>query len=232
MDQSKIWDHYQNPGVEHDVFSDASPRYRFLARQAGQGAKVLNIGVGRGGLEALMVDNGAVVSCLDPSEKAVDFVRTAYGLGDRAKTGFSQAMPFGAGEFEVVVMSEVLEHLSDDVLDATLGEVNRVLKPGGRFVGTVPANENLASNLTLCPHCGESFHRWGHMQSFSPHRMRDMLHSHGFDVRLLQLRAFPDWQRPGLANLVKSTVRHVLGRTGSPITNPNIYFEAQTASQG
>lgn len=230
MDQSKIWEHFQNPGEGHDAFSDASPRYRFLARQAGKGTKVLNIGVGRGGLEALMVDKGATVSCLDPSEKAVEFVRARYGLGDRAQVGFSQAMPFGAGEFDVVVMSEVLEHLSSDVLEATLGEVKRVLKPGGRFVGTVPANENLPSNFALCPHCGESFHRWGHVQSFSPERLRGILQARGFDVPLLQVRSFPDWQRAGLGNMAKSTIRYLLGRVGSPITNPNIYFEARPAS--
>ncbi len=36
---------------------------------------VLNIGVGRGGLEDVLRQKGVVVSCLDPSEKAIDSVR-------------------------------------------------------------------------------------------------------------------------------------------------------------
>jgi hypothetical protein len=87
-------------------------------------------------------------------------------------------------------MSEVLEHLATDVLDATLGEVKRVLKPDGRFIGTVPANESLSDNQAICPRCGEVFHRWGHVQTFLPLRLRELLQSHGFEVRLMQVRCF------------------------------------------
>jgi SAM-dependent methyltransferase len=229
MDQSRIWEFHQNPEQASDAFSNAGPRYTFLAHQVAPGEQVLNIGVGRGGLEALLIGRRAIVSCLDPSEKAIESVRSAYQLGARAQVGFSQAMPFPNGQFDVVVMSEVLEHLPDDVLAATLGEVRRVLKPGGRFIGTVPANENLSDNFALCPHCGESFHRWGHIQSFSPGRLRGMLVSDGLKVRRFQVRCFPDWQRPGVRNFIKSSVRYMLGRMGSPIASPNIYFEAVTA---
>ena len=123
--------------------------------------RVLNIGVGRGGLESYLVKKGAVVSSLDPSEKAIDRLRKQYALGDRAKVGFSQAIPFPDGQFDVVVMGEVLEHLADDALNATLGEVRRVLKQGGRFIGTVPAEENLLDYRVMRPHCGEPFSSLG-----------------------------------------------------------------------
>lgn len=227
MDQAKIWEFYQNSAQTTDVFSKSEARYEYLARHIARDEQVLNIGVGRGGLEALLLQKGAIVSCLDPSEKSIEFMRAAYQLGSRAQIGFAQTMPFADAQFDVVVMSEVLEHLSNDVLVATLVEVRRVLKADGRFIGTVPANESLSDNDATCPHCGEVFHRWGHMQSFSPARLRELLQSHCFGVRRLQVRCFPDWRRTGLINLLKSLTRYVLGRMGSPIAHPNIYFEAK-----
>jgi SAM-dependent methyltransferase len=231
MDQAKIWEFFQNnPQQATDVFSKSGPRYEYLARRIARDEQVLNIGVGHGGLEALLIEKGAVVSCLDPSEESIEFMRSTYQLGTRAQVGFSQAVPFANAQFDVVVMSEVLEHLTTDVLDATLSEIKRVLKPDGRFIGTVPANESLSDNHAVCPRCGEVFHRWGHVQSFSPLRLRGLLQSHGFEVRLMQVRCFPDWHRAGLTNFIKSLMRYVLGRMGSPIANPNIYYEAKAAS--
>lgn len=46
-------------------------------------------------------------------------------------------LPFETASFDVVTMLAVLEHLSQ--AEAIVGEVWRVLKPGGWFVGTVPS---------------------------------------------------------------------------------------------
>jgi predicted SAM-dependent methyltransferase len=67
-----------------------------------------------------------------------------------------------AHSFDVAIMSEVLEHLGERELVDSLGEVQRVLRPGGRFIGTVPARENLSAAMVVCSHCAERFHRWRH----------------------------------------------------------------------
>lgn len=175
MHQTKIWEHFQNDSQAGEVAFSGRLRYEFLARRCGSGERVLNVGVGRGGFEELLVAAGADVSCLDPSETSIATLRQRLGLGDRAKVGFSQSMPFPDAAFDVVVMSEVLEHLDDDVLRATVAEARRVLSPGGRFIGTVPADENLLENQAVCPDCGARFHRWGHVQSFSERRLRAVL---------------------------------------------------------
>jgi len=226
MGQARIWEYFQSSGHAADAFSGSGARYRFLASQISSGQHVLNIGIGRGGLEALLIEKGAIVSCLDPDEKSVEAVKAALQLGEEARTGTSQAMPFESGRFDVLVMSEVLEHLADDELEATLEEARRVLKPDGRFIGTVPADERLSDNFVLCPHCGEAFHRWGHVQSFTPARLRGLLEAHSLPLRRMVVRCFPDWDRPGAKNFMKSLVRYVLGRFGSPLAVPNIYFEA------
>lgn len=227
MNQTKIWDHFQNNEEMDGAFDNAFPRYEYIAQQVSTGMSVLNIGVGRGGLENILLKKGVLVSCLDPSESTINRLRKQYELGESAKVGFSQSMPFPDSKFDVVVMSEVLEHLSDEVLNSTLVEVRRVLKPDGRFIGTVPANEALLENRSVCPHCGEVFHRWGHLQSFSPGGLFKLLLAKNFVVLRAETRAFPDWQRSGWINYIKSLIRHVLGKIGSPISSPHIYFEAK-----
>jgi SAM-dependent methyltransferase len=47
-----------------------------------------------------------------------------------------EPLPFPDEFFDVVLASEVLEHLAN--LEAALSEIRRTLKPGGRLVGSVP----------------------------------------------------------------------------------------------
>ncbi len=178
MDQTEIWRYFQNDAEIGNTAFNARPRYEFIARRIAPGLHVLNIGVGRGGLEAILAKKGVVVNALDPDAQAINRIAQEYGLKDRAKVGFSQAIPFADGQFDVVTMLEVLEHLTDEVLNATLGEVKRVLKAGGCFIGTTPADENLMANRVVCPHCGQLFHRWGHLQSFSDERLGTLLSEH------------------------------------------------------
>jgi ubiquinone/menaquinone biosynthesis C-methylase UbiE len=226
MEQSKIWDHFQNNEHTGNAFMNATPRYRFLAEQLNPHMKVLNIGVGRGGLESILIEHGIEVSSLDPSEESIHRLRQKFDLGDRAKVGFSQSMPFQDQCFDAVVMSEVLEHLTDEIVELSLKEVRRVLKPGGIFIGTVPANEVLDDNLVMCPHCAQTFHRWGHVQSFSLQRLRQTIEHAPLLVKRIETRSFPDWQRRGIKNLAKSSIRYLLGKFASPISSPNIFFIA------
>lgn len=229
MEQKIIWHHFQNEKND-DVFEVARPRYQFIARHIPGSANALNIGVGRGGLERILAAKGVRVSCLDPDTESIERVRRALNLGQRAKVGFSHAIPFPDSQFDAVIMTEVLEHLDKDVLRTTLSEIRRVLKPDGRFVGTVPANEILSENEVICPHCGKLFHRWGHVQSFSPQGLRDLLSANGLKIQRMETRGFPDWQRGGWKNFFKCLVKYLLCRAGAPIGQPNIFFKAQRRS--
>ena len=225
MKQELIWDYFQNNDAVGDTFINARPRYEYLAQQIASGMRALNIGVGRGGLEAILVEKGVVASCLDPSEHAIDSLRKQYALGDRAQVGFSQAMPFQDSQFDVVVMSEVLEHLADDVLTATLVEARRVLKPGGRFIGTVPADENLLENRVMCPHCGEPFHRWGHLQSFSEGRLGSLL-AQQFDSVALSRHFFGDVRTLNWKGRISRLVKQILVRLGVTGNGETLFFSA------
>ena len=175
MHQEKIWDYFQNDSEISNLVFESSTRYKFIAEKITTKLDVLNIGVGRGGLEEVLISKGINVFCLDPNEKSIQRVITELGLIDRAKVGYSQSIPYENNSFDTVVMTEVLEHLSDEVIRNTLKEVHRVLRTGGKFIGTVPADENLLRQRVVCPDCGKLFHQWGHLQSFSWKRLTKLL---------------------------------------------------------
>lgn len=231
MDQSKIWEYFQSDQSHYDVFELSIPRYRYIAKHISRGSMVLNIGVGRGGLEEILINKGVDAFCLDPSELSIEGVKSRLGIGEKAKVGYSQSIPFPNETFDVVVMSEVLEHLDDAVLHASLDEVNRVLKRGGEFLGTVPADEILQDNWAICPCCSETFHRWGHVQTFSREAIQELLHHHKFKRISAKFNAFPDFKRKSLKGFVKSAARGLLGKMGVSIAKPSIFFSCQKDSK-
>lgn len=233
MNQEAIWDYYQIEDRER--FQASTSRMHFLAKQVQKhrlGAKVLNIGVGGGTFERAACKRGLEVHSLDPSDRAIELLREELGLGDRAKVGYSQAIPFEDGRFDTVVMTEVLEHLSDEVIDGTLKEVHRVLAPGGVFIGTVPAREDLKTNMVACPNCETRFHRWGHQQSFDAARLRGLL-SRDFSVEEIRDKSFSfrweelNWNRRlrMLIRVLMQISRILLPSTGSIM----LYFRASKA---
>ena len=177
LDQQQMWDHFQTDSQLGNIAFQAQDRYVRMARMVAGRARVLNIGAGRGDLERMLLDRGTDVYCLDPGPETIRMLATRLGLGDKARQGVAEAIPFGDEMFDAVVMSEVLEHLDEGTMAQALEEVKRVLKPEGVFVGSVPADERLEDSLVLCPRCGLKFHRWGHLQSFSAGRLKQVLQS-------------------------------------------------------
>lgn len=230
MDQDAIWDYFQNEAAGGAAFAGSETRLGYLARLIPVPGHVLNIGVGAGVFEAQASARGLTVYSLDPNAKSIERLRTLYGAGDRARVGYSQQIPFPDSHFDAVVLSEVLEHLSDEVLSATLHEVRRVLKGGGQLVGTVPARERLSDDTVVCPHCTARFHRWGHVQEFDRARMKALLSVHFENIRT--------WERPfvPLAYLnwkgkVQGLARLVLYFFGVHGQHENMVFIARKPSQ-
>lgn len=225
-DQQKIWDHFQNEGV--DSFAQSQGRLEFLVRHLQAGTRALNIGVGNGALERIAAGKGVDIWSLDPSGRAIEGLRQELNLGEKAQAGFSQAIPFPDEYFDAVVMSEVLEHLDDEVLEATLVEVKRVLRPGGKFIGTVPAREKLESSIVVCPSCGLQFHRWGHKRSFSVDTLTSVLKRYLL-VESAREKFFIDWESVGWWRKLQGLVKKFLSwrGIGSYGICRNIYFSAR-----
>ncbi|CAN5657425.1 hypothetical protein BH23GEM6_BH23GEM6_22550 [soil metagenome] len=219
--QDRIWDYFQTEAPE--AFAGSRGRLGFLARRVRGLGRVLNIGVGGGEFEEIALSLGIEVYSLDPSEDTIVALRNRLGMGDRARHGYGQEIPFEADFFGAVVISEVFEHLPADTIDAILRDVRRVLRPGGLLVGTVPARENLTEQTVVCPCCGEVFHRWGHLQQFDGERVRAVLSPH-LTVLEVKERPFVTWGSLNWKGKALAITKGALYRMGMHGSGEKVYF--------
>lgn len=85
---------------------------------------------------ALLLDIGSGTGAWVWARRFRHFRLDIEARGPVEMLGDAHALPVRAGTVDLVLMLEVLEHVRDP--RAVLGEVHRVLRPGGRLVFTVP----------------------------------------------------------------------------------------------
>jgi SAM-dependent methyltransferase len=107
-----------------------------LLRRAGvdSAPRLLDAGCGTG---RNLVEFGRLGTAegIDVSPQAVDFCRSR-GL-EGVRQGALEELPFEDGRFDLLLATDVIEHLDDD--RHALLELRRVARPGARLVVTVPA---------------------------------------------------------------------------------------------
>jgi ubiquinone/menaquinone biosynthesis C-methylase UbiE len=102
-------------------------------------ARVLEVGPGRGETaERIALETGAEVVAVDQSERMVELTR-ARGID--ARVGDVQELPFEDASFDCAVAAWMLYHVPD--LDRGLGELARVLRPGGRLVAVTNSAQHV-----------------------------------------------------------------------------------------
>ncbi len=91
-----------------------------------------------------------------------------------------QRLPFQDGSFDVVLLLDVLEHLNKR--DAALTEMNRVLRPGGRLMVTIPNRVTPLKNTLKAAGLFYYADR-DHKIEYRTHEIREELARNGFVVR-------------------------------------------------
>ena len=222
--QESIWNYFQNDAPEN--FAGSRGRLSYLVGRICPGQRVLNIGCGSGILEELAIVKGIEIYALDPTERTIQQLREKLRLGERAKTGYIQHLPFDDEYFDVVVASEVIEHLTPEIMNAGLAEIYRVLRPNGHLLGTVPSRENLKDQMVVCPSCDQRFHRWGHEQRFDANGIQRSL-SERFHVREIVERPFITWTALNWKGKVQAALKLMFWRAGIHGSDENIFFVAE-----
>lgn len=224
MSWRNVWAYYQTetPGI----FGGSGYRLHYLTRYLRPGQRVLNVGIGGGVLERLAHERGVDIHTLDP-----DWASLRHHASENCShlvVGRLEEIPFAADSLDAVVVSEVLEHLTPDAMRRALREISRVLRPGGRVIGTVPCEENLVDGTVACPHCGEVFHKVGHLQSFSAATMSRAL-SECFPKPKCFERAFMAKARVGWRERSVDFIRNYLVLTGILTRDKQLVFLGRKA---
>jgi SAM-dependent methyltransferase len=143
----------------------------FASLVGGPGKRVLDVGCRTGALTRYYADGNEVVG-VDVDSDALGRARERLGI-ETVWADAEEGFPFEDGSFDVVVMGEILEHLADPA--AAVANVHRVLRPGGRFVGSVPNAFRLKSRLAYAR--GRYPADWDptHLQLFTPEALRRLL---------------------------------------------------------
>jgi ubiquinone/menaquinone biosynthesis C-methylase UbiE len=141
------------------------------------GAQLLDVGCGTGATASALRAFGRVQG-VDMSPLALDCC-ARRGL-EEIVLGRAEELPQTSESIDVIVATDILEHLDDDV--AALAEFRRVLKPGGHSVITVPAYQALWSE-----HDEALMHR----RRYVANVLGDLVRQAGFEtVRLTYALAF------------------------------------------
>lgn len=102
------------------------------AAAAQPGQFVVDLAGGTGDVARLMAVPGCMVVVCDPSSEMMAVGRERCPETVRFTEGTAEAMPFPDASVDVVTIAFGLRNVTS--LDAALREINRVLKPGGRFL--------------------------------------------------------------------------------------------------
>ena len=168
--QERYEEHHRERRNEGD-FVFVPERIPLFASAIGQGKRVLDLGCRSGALTKHFLDGNSVVG-LDVDAAALE---KAAALGiEPVRANVEDPLPFENSSFDAVVAGELFEHLQFP--DALVAEIRRVLRPGGRLVGSVPNAFRIQSRLRFLrgrpPEDDPT-----HLRMFSPAAMRELLGS-------------------------------------------------------
>lgn len=127
---------------------------RFLARQYGsidkRKVKVIDIGCGSGNQSYWMAREGFDVCGVDGSAVAIDMGNQRLksdGINANLVVGDITNLPFDRGTFDLAVDVCSIQHNCFRDINKAIGEVYRVLKPGGRFFSIMRSSKDYAFRM-------------------------------------------------------------------------------------
>jgi ubiquinone/menaquinone biosynthesis C-methylase UbiE len=173
------------------------------------GDRVVDIGCGDGSLAALLMRVGIHVTGVEPAAYLRDRFREKVLRIDPESAvveGLADRLPFGDGEVQYAVMTEVLEHVPDPA--RALQELRRVLAPGGVLCLSVPTSYTELVFWRLHPRYADNA---THERIFTKPELRRLIEWAGFTVERWEGRNF----RPALSWFFHALLRSRADHTGA-----------------
>lgn len=150
--------------------------YYKMAIPPKSGGKILDIGCGDGKSLLKLKEDDWDTYGVEISEMASKYAREILGLN--IFTGILEDAEFEGEFFDVVLLNNVLEHLSDPA--TTLKEINRILKNDGKVIISIPNVDSFEAK-----HFKKYWTAWDlprHLYHFSPVTIKSILNKTGFEV--------------------------------------------------
>jgi SAM-dependent methyltransferase len=119
-------------------------------------ARILDYGCGNGDIVENGLAEGVDIHGADvfySGSDSYEVVKQKGLLGNRILTITDNHVDFPDSFFDLIVCNQVFEHVQD--MDAALAEIDRILKPGGRFLCLFPSRDVWREG-----HCGVPFLHW------------------------------------------------------------------------
>lgn len=142
-----------------------------LGLKADPPRRVLDLGCGIGRHALWLAREGFAVTALDASAAGLDHARAEAekaGLDIRFIQAPMTALPLADQAFDWVLSWNVIYHGNETVVRRTIGEISRVLRPGGIYQGTMLSkrNRNFGQGREVTP---DTFVKVGEDDKHHPH---------------------------------------------------------------
>jgi SAM-dependent methyltransferase len=176
------------PGKLQDYGPRFISRSRLIRRlvRAIRPNRTLDIGCGSGLITKVLAEASAEVVAVDVSDQAIAVSRAALGEATNVRLMVADvfqprdAIGDWRGSFDLVVLSEVLEHIPDD--EGALGTVWELLGEKGQLLLTVPGDPKLWN---------VEDERAGHVRRYTREELRRKLQKNGFQILRMVNWGFP-----------------------------------------
>jgi len=141
------------------------------ALRVGESSRMLDVATGPGYLAAAAIERGATAAAVDFSASMIAHARQAYPEVE-FQVASADHLPFSNESFDAVGISFGMLHFPQP--EQALSEAARVLRPGGRIVGSVPNGFRLKNRLRFLAGREPDDDRT-HLHLFSERAIRHML---------------------------------------------------------
>ena len=121
--------------------------FNFKKHELNQKGIMLDVGCGEGRHIFGIMQDYPLMKCigldmdkesLEKAEEGYEYFKSISEAGAQFLKGSAYSLPFPDESIDLIVCSEVLEHLHE--YNDAVKEIHRVLKPGGKFYASVPAS--------------------------------------------------------------------------------------------
>lgn len=172
----------EQDGMTRDRVKSAA---RFLLKELQEGARILDIGIGEGWIEELLIPRKVKLYGNDISPEAIKNIKKRFKGNFSVQSLYN--MSYKKNYFDAIFLLEVLEHVPPRKTLSVLKHIHSLLKPEGIFVISVPLNEGL-EKMKNNPN--------GHVRVYSPDLIKAELDISGFKVLEQKfLYAFPNFYK-------------------------------------